>query len=259
MLVQLAHRPRAVAVTVGTLAAAMTGSVALIATAWTPAMGGAALLAAGFAVMAPCELQMASVFATIVQGPPVSDGHVRGAALRFSAGYLLYYVPVAIVLGVVAHLAGRDAWALGAAGGALALALGLATLGSAGPAWLRRCRGPLHLVRGGRASLRRPMGAGIAFGQYCSTCCGPYAFALAVFAGAGAHPWVGSAIVGAYAVLMALPFVVPTLLVPARSAGLADHLGTVRPALESSVGLSLVAIGALLVPISLIVGFTGAW
>jgi cytochrome c biogenesis protein CcdA len=259
MVAHLARRPRAVAASVAALAAALTGSVALIASPWTPVVAGGALLAAGFAVMAPCELQMASMFATLVGRSPVSGADVRGAALRFTAGYLLYYVPVALLIGVLAHLAGQAAWVLGAAGGSLALALGLATLGVGGPAWLKQCRGPLYLLRSGRAPSRRPLFAGMAYGQYCSCCCGPYVFALVVFAGAGRHAWLGAAIVGSYAVLMAVPFLVPVLLAPARSAALADHLGAVRGVLESSVGWSLLAIGALIVPVSLIVGLTGAW
>jgi cytochrome c biogenesis protein CcdA len=148
---------------------------------------------------------------------------------------------------------------LGAVGGVLALLLGLAALGDAGPAWLRRCRGPLYLLRSGRASFRRPLRAGVAFGQYCSTCCGPYAFALAVFAGAGRHAWLGAAIVGGYAVLMALPFLVPALLAPQRLASLSRYLATVRPALDRSAGLSLVALGALVVPVCLVAGVSGAW
>jgi cytochrome c biogenesis protein CcdA len=255
--VGLAARPRVVAVVVAAFAVAITGVVALVAAPWTPVAAGGALLAAGFVVMAPCELQMATVLATVVgrAGP----GGVRGTAVRFTTGYLAYYVPVAIAIGAVAHLAGDAAWVLGAAGGALALLLGLATLGDAGPAWLKRCRGPLYLLRSGRASFRKPMRAGVAFGQYCSTCCGPYAFALAVFAGAGRHAWLGAAIVGAYAVLMAVPFLVPALLAPERSASLSGHLATVRPALDRSAGLSLVALGALVVPVCLVAGVTGVW
>jgi cytochrome c biogenesis protein CcdA len=257
--VGLAARPRVFALIVAALAAAITGAVALVAAPWTPVAAGGALLAAGFVVMAPCELQMATVLATIVARSPTVAGGVRGTAVRFTAGYLVYYIPVAIVIGALAHLAGDDAWALGAAGGALALTLGLATLGAGGPAWLKRCRGPLYLLRSGRASFRKPLRAGMAFGQYCSTCCGPYAFALAVFAGAGRHAWLGAAIVGAYAVLMALPFLVPALVAPARSAALADHLETVRPVLDRSAGLSLVTIGALVIPICVIAGVTGTW
>ena len=103
------------------------------------------------------------------------------------------------------------------------------------------------------------MRAGVAFGQYCSTCGGPYAFSLAVFAGAGRHAWLGAAIVGVYAVLMALPFLVPGLLAPERSRSLSGHLATVRPVLDRSAGLSLVALGALVVPVCLVAGVSGAW
>lgn len=183
MSVGLTARPRAVALVVAAFAVAITGAVAVVAAPWTPVAAGGALLAAGFVVMAPCELQMATVLATVVGR--AGDPGVPGTALRFTAGYLAYCVPFAVAIGALAHLAGGAAWVLGAVGGVLALLLGLAALGDAGPAWLRRCRGPLYLLRSGRASFRRPLRAGVAFGQYCSTCCGPYAFALAVFAGGG--------------------------------------------------------------------------
>src|SRR5271154_6525251 len=113
--VGVAVRPRAVALVVAAVTVAITGAVALVATPWTPVAAGGALLAAGFAVMVPCELQMATVLATVVG----RGGHagVRGAALRFTAGYLAYYVPFAIAIGALAHLAGGGAWVLGAAGG----------------------------------------------------------------------------------------------------------------------------------------------
>jgi hypothetical protein len=58
---------------------------------------------------------------------------------------------------------------------------------------------------------------------------------------------------------MALPFLVPTLVAPARSVALSNHLDTVRPTLETAAGLSLVAIGALVIPIGLISGMAGRW
>ncbi len=258
MLAAFEARPGIVAAVVAAAAGVLTGLVAWAAPSWTPVAAGGALLAAGFVVMAPCELQMATVLATVASRS-TEPKDVRVTALRFSGGYLAYYAPFAVVIGALAHLAGSRAWALGAAGGVLALLLGLATLGRGGPAWLRRCRGPLYLLRSGRASFRRPFRAGVAFGQYCSTCCGPYAFALAVFAGAGRHAWLGAAIVGLYAVLMALPFLVPALLAPNRSAALGEHLGTVRPGLERAAGLALVVLGALVIPVCLAAGVSGSW
>jgi hypothetical protein len=121
VLAQIAERPRVVAGAV----AALTAAVAVAAPAWTPAAGGVALLGAGFAVMAPCELQMAGVLAAVVgRSPGPQRGGVRSTALRFTAGYLLYYVPAAVVLGALAQFCGGAAWALAAAGGGLALVLG---------------------------------------------------------------------------------------------------------------------------------------
>ncbi len=49
---------------------------------------------------------------------------VRGTALKFTAGYLVYFVPVAIAIGALANLTGGAARVLGALGGPLALRSG---------------------------------------------------------------------------------------------------------------------------------------
>ena len=82
---------------------------------WTTALAGDLLLAAGFIVMAPCQLQMAASLTLVVKNlaarraQTASAGLVRGTALRFALGYLVFYLPIAISLGVIAWLLGRYA------------------------------------------------------------------------------------------------------------------------------------------------------
>jgi hypothetical protein len=52
---------------------------------------------------------------------------------------------------------------------------------------------------------------------------------------------------------------VPALLAPERSASLSGYLANVGPALSRSAGLSLVALGALVVPVCVVAGMSGAW
>src|SRR5438876_815580 len=102
---------------------------------WTTVLAGGLLLAAGFIVMAPCQLQMAASLTLVVKNlaarraQTASVGLVRGTALRFALGYLVFYLPIATGLGMVAWLLGRYAWVLTMAGGAMALLLGLSALG----------------------------------------------------------------------------------------------------------------------------------
>ena len=92
---------------------------------WMPVVAGVLLLGAGLAVMAPCELQMAATLdAVLRRRAEVTSRGVRAAAARFTAGYLAFYVPVAVALGAVAHLLAGGAWVLAVAGGAGALVLG---------------------------------------------------------------------------------------------------------------------------------------
>ncbi len=228
-------------------AAAAAGAAA--APRWTPAIAGAALLGAGFLVMVPCELQMAATLASIVRlRPGRASTAVRPAALRFAAGYLAFYVPLALALAAVAALLGGSGSLLTVAGGLLAIVLGFAALGRVRPRWLATCRGPLHLLRSGRASTGRPFRAGLAFGRYCATCCGPYIYALVVFAGAADRFWLAGALVLAYAVTMAAPFLVPALLAPERVRALDDRLAASRATLDRASAVGLVAIGLVIVP-----------
>ena len=225
----------------GALAATALVPVAAVtaaaAPAWTPVLGGVILLGAGLAVMAPCELQMAATLDAVLRRRAAAEpASVRGAALRFTAGYLLFYVPVALALGAVAHVLGGGAWVLAVLGGAGALLLGLAALGRFAPRWLSSCRGPLYLLRSGRASFGHPLRAGLAFGQYCATCCGPYVYALVVFAGAADHAWAGAGLVMLYAITMATPFLLPVLLAPQQWQTLGERLTASKPALDRGAG-----------------------
>ena len=234
---------------------AVAVGTAAVAPEWTPVVGGVLLLGAGLAVMAPCELQMAATLDVVLRRrDEVAPASVRAAALRFTAGYLLFYVPVALALGAVAQLLAGGAWVLAVAGGAGALILGLAALGRFSPRWLASCRGPLYLLRSGRASFGHPLRAGLAFGQYCATCCGPYVYALVVFAGAADHAWLGAGLVMLYALAMATPFLAPVLLAPAQWQALGERLAESKPALDRGAGAALIAIGLVVVPVGLLSG-----
>jgi cytochrome c biogenesis protein CcdA len=269
----------------------LLAAAATVPEAWTLVVAGALLLAAGFVVMAPCQLQMAATFTVAVRnlaarqagrdastaswpdspapagGPDASTaswpnspapaggpgpGSVRRAALLFAAGYVALYVPVAVVLGGLAWLLAGYGWVLVLAAGVLSAVLGLAALGRVPRSWLSRCRGPLGLLRSGRATFSRPFAAGVAFGQYCATCCGPYVVALVVLAGATGTFGLGAALVLAYAGVMVLPFLLPALLAPRTYRAVVDRVGELGPLLARATGAGLVALGVALVPVAVL-------
>ncbi len=232
MKVQTLHTKMLAAAGVGlVLLLVATIAVATRSPQWTTALAGGLLLAAGFIMMAPCQLQMAASLTLVVKNlaarraQTASAGLVRGTALRFALGYLLFYLPIATCLGVIAWLLGRYAW-------------------------LAKCRGPLWLIRSGRASFQHPFRAGIAFGQYCAACCGPYVYALIVLAGATTTFWLGSGLVMLYAITMVIPFLLPALLTPAVYATVSKRLQELTPHIGQATGYMLIGLGILLIPLA---------
>lgn len=257
MKVQTVHR-KTVAAGGAALVLLLVASIAIVSRSpqWTTALAGGLLLAAGFIVMAPCQLQMAASLTVVVKNLAArkaqadSAGLVRGTALRFALGYLVFYLPIAISLGVIAGLLGRYAWVLTIAGAAMALLLGLSALGLVRYSWLAKCHGPLWLIRSGRASFQHPFRAGIAFGQYCATCCGPYVYALIVLAGATTTFWLGSGLIMLYAITMVIPFLLPALLTPAVYTVISKRLQELTPQIGQATGYMLIGLGILLISVT---------
>ncbi len=256
----LTERKESITVTGALLVILLVAAFALVSRSspWTIMAAGGLLLAAGFVVMTPCQLQMSAALTTVLKNLAAKKAQtagprpVRRAALLFASGYLLFYLPVALALGAVAWVLGRHAWVLAIAGGAMSVLLGLAVLGLLGRSWLSKCRGPLWLIRSGRASFQKPFRAGIAFGQYCASCCGPYLYALVVLAAATGVFWLGSSLVMLYAIAMVVPFLLPALLAPETYAAVTDRAQAISPQLERATGLMLVGLGVLLVPVAVL-------
>jgi cytochrome c-type biogenesis protein len=225
---------------------------------WTAVFAGGLLLASGFVVMAPCQLQMSAALTVVLRNLAAKKteasgaGTVRRSAALFALGYVLFYLPVAGALGGAAWLLGRYSWVLTVAGGLLAILLGLAALGVLRGSRLSRCRGPLWLLRSGRASFQKPFRAGIAFGQYCASCCGPYLYALVVLAGATGSFALGVGLVMLYAATMVIPFLLPALLAPESYSALSRRLSDLLPRLDEATGLVLVGMGLILLPVAVL-------
>ena len=241
-------------------AAVVTAAAAVIAIAVAPKLaalvGGGVLLVAGFAVMAPCQLQMGMTISAVLRRLHTGEAGggaapVAGRTSQFALGYLAFYAPIAILLGVIARLLGSFAWVAIIVGAAGSLVLGLTALGLGRPRWLARCRGPLWLLASGRASFQRPVRAGVAYARYCASCCGPYAYALVVLAGGTRSVWLGTGLTAGYAVSMVAPSLLVAAIAPATSQRLAERAVAVSPTIERLTGLMLVALGIVLIPAAL--------
>jgi cytochrome c-type biogenesis protein len=178
----------------------------------------AALFPAALAVMALCLLQMSIVLVTAVAG--VAAGVADRPALWreglvFAAGFLAAYTTAAAALGLAGQALASYAFVLKALGGALVLLLGLAVLRVLPGGVLSGCRGPRWLIMTGKASLRRPLSAGVAFAVYCAGCCGPYLSGLALLGAGTGTAWQGAALIFGFALLMGALLLLPIFALPA--------------------------------------------
>lgn len=229
-------------------------SFALVCNLVAPSLSsvGVALIPAALTAIAPCLLQMSAVLVTALVGALARDPQsaerpaLRRAGLRFTAGFLGVYALAALAVGLAGAALASYAFVLRAIGGVVLLLLGLAVLRVLPGALLSGCRGPRWLLISGKASLRRPLGAGVAFAIYCLGCCGPYLAGLALLgAGAGAA-WQGAALTGGFALAMGGVLLLPIFALPA-SQRLGRMLQRHARSMATLAGTLLVGIGAALV------------
>jgi cytochrome c biogenesis protein CcdA len=208
---------------------------------------GAVLAPAALAVMAPCLLQLAAVLVSATAGVAASAAP-RGlwrAGLAFAAGFLGVYVGAAALLALAGQALAPWAFALRALGGALLALLGLAVLRVLPRGAVPACRGPRWLILTGRASLRRPAGAGVAFAVYCLGCCGPYLAGVGLLGASAGSAAATAGVVLGFALAMALLLLLPIF---ALGAGRRVQAALARngAAIALPAGAALVALGVAL-------------
>ena len=180
-----------------------------------PAAGGSgvsaavALIAGLLSFLSPCVLPLIPSYIGFLTGMSAEElGTRRGPALLHALWFVAGFSLIFVVLGASASAVGallRDwqEW-LGRIGGVLVIVFGLYLLGVLRPAFLTRER-RLHLAT-------KPLGylgsaaVGIAFGAAWTPCVGPILGAILTLAAARSSVVDGMALLGWYALGLAVPF-----------------------------------------------------
>jgi cytochrome c-type biogenesis protein len=159
--------------------------------------------------LSPCVLPLIPSYVGFLTGLSAEELKVqRGTALAHAVWFVAGFSAVFMALGATASVLGGfmlryHVW-IGRVGGVLVLAFGLYLLGVARPAFLMRER-RFHLAR-------KPLGyagsavVGVAFGAAWTPCIGPILGAILTLAAETASVVQGTALLGVYALGLAVPF-----------------------------------------------------
>jgi cytochrome c-type biogenesis protein len=173
-----------------------------------------AFVAGLLSFLSPCVLPLIPSYVGFLTGLTLEELEVRRGtalvhALWFVAGFSLIFIALgatASALGAV--LLHSQVW-IGRIGGVVVILFGLYLLGVLRPAWLMRER-KVQLAR-------KPLGyagsafVGITFGAAWTPCIGPILGAILTLAAAQASVAHGSALLAAYSVGLAVPFLITAL------------------------------------------------
>lgn len=210
------------------------------------ALGLGLAFAAGLvSITSPCSLPLLPGYLGYLTGSATAERRRTVlAAVLFVAGFSLVFVALGATASVLGSLLLTYRLPLARAAGAFILAMGLVLLLegrvgvlSRGGDWSRR-------FEGGRLTTAPALGA--AFGITWTPCIGPVLGAILALAGASASLGKGVALLAAYSLGLAVPFVLLGMSVTHVRAWLRRvRLGTA--VLQAASGVLLVAMGALLV------------
>jgi cytochrome c-type biogenesis protein len=172
-------------------------------------------LAAGLlSFLSPCVLPLIPSYLGFLTGLSAEEFERRRGtallhALWFIAGFSVIFVILGATASALGSLVGHSQVWIGRAGGVLVILFGLYLLGVPGPAWLL----PERRI----ALARKPLGylgsavVGITFGAAWTPCVGPILGAILTLAAARESVSQGAVLLAAYALGLAIPFVVAAL------------------------------------------------
>lgn len=199
--------------------------------------------------LSPCVLPLIPSYVGFLTGMSAEElEHRRGTALVhglwFVAGFSLVFVLLGAAASAVGSLLREHQLWLGRVGGILVILFGLYLIGALRPAFLMRER---------RIQLsRKPLGyfgsaiVGITFGAAWTPCIGPILGAIFTLAATQAGLGAGIALLGVYALGLAIPFLVTALALD-RFLGWFQRFRPYLVWVDRTAGALLILLGILLV------------
>jgi cytochrome c-type biogenesis protein len=210
---------------------------------------GVAVAAGLLSFLSPCVLPLIPSYVGFLTGLTLEELEVRrGTALVHALWFVTGFSVVFIALGATASVLGvlllqSQVW-IGRLGGLLVMLFGLYLLGVVRPRFLMRQR-QIELAR-------KPLGyvgsavVGVTFGAAWTPCIGPILGAILTLAAAEASVGHGVALLAAYSVGLAIPFLVTALALD-RFLVWFQRFRPYLAWVDRAAGLLLVALGLLLV------------
>jgi cytochrome c-type biogenesis protein len=210
---------------------------------------GVAVAAGLLSFLSPCVLPLIPSYVGFLTGLTLKELEVRrGTALVHALWFVTGFSVVFIALGATASVLGvlllqSQVW-IGRLGGLLVMLFGLYLLGVVRPRFLMRQR-QIELAR-------KPLGyvgsavVGMTFGAAWTPCIGPILGAILTLAAAEASVGHGVALLAAYSVGLAIPFLVTALALD-RFLVWFQRFRPYLAWVDRAAGLLLVALGLLLV------------
>jgi cytochrome c-type biogenesis protein len=172
---------------------------------------GISFVAGLLSFLSPCVLPLIPSYVGFLTGMSLEELEVRRRAalvhaLWFVGGFAFIFMALGASASALGHLLGEYQVWIGRVGGVLIIFFGLYLLGILRPAFLMRER-RVHLSE-------KPLGylgsavAGVAFGAAWTPCVGPILGAILTLAAARNTVGEGTALLGVYALGLAVPFLV---------------------------------------------------
>jgi len=200
-------------------------------------------------ITSPCCLPLLPGYLGYLTGMSSSDlaanrGRILGAALLFVAGFSVVFIALGATASVLGALLLANRLSLAHVAGVFILAMGLLLLLEGRVGFLSRGGDWSRWSAGGRLWTAPVLGA--AFAITWTPCIGPVLGAVLTLAGTTAALGQGVALLSAYSLGLALPFVALSLSVPWLH-GWMRRLGRAPAVIQGAAGVLLVAMGVLLV------------
>ena len=200
-------------------------------------------------ITSPCCLPLLPGYLGYLTGMSSSDlaanrGRILGAALLFVVGFFVVFIALGATASILGALLLANRLSLAHVAGVFILAMGLLLLLEGRVGFLSRGGDWSRWSAGGRLWTAPVLGA--AFAITWTPCIGPVLGAILALAGTTAALGQGVALLAAYSLGLAVPFVALSLSVP-KVHTLLRRLGRAPALMQGAAGALLIVMGVLLV------------